>query len=332
MRHVGRSRSVRHDRRDAIFLRAPKPPRPVNGYGIEIISPISGASFRIRRPAITVKPVSVLNDPVDVQIQWWPVAPYLAGSPAVITPTPTYDVTTVGLVSGGQFALAPPADLSYGAWWYRVRAGNSTTGIWGAWTGLDRHLNVTPVLGSVAQYIDANIGVQQAAQQNAIAYLDMNVGVAAPAPRPAVDYLTMNVGVAPVWLVTALYADMNVYPPTIALTTARYTDMNVLAGARPTPHIWWIRPEQGREGYVFHLYGHGFGGFQNEWDGKVLLGALICPVVRWERITALDPPDQIVRADDPINDVRDPEHGWITVVVPVNAISGMVKVILEGGA
>jgi hypothetical protein len=119
--------------------------------------------------------------------------------------------------------------------------------------------------------------------------------------------------------------------PVIRLHNAiHYADFNVRADIVPVPHIWWIRPEQGRWGYGFNIYGHGFGSFQNEYNGTVKLGDFTCQVVEWQEIPAVPPPDTIVRADDPADDIIKPEHGWIFVIVPQNSVSAMVKVILNG--
>jgi hypothetical protein len=56
----------------------------------------------------------------------------------------------------------------------------------------------------------------------------------------------------------------------------------------PEPHIWWIRPEQGKEGYLFNIFGHGFGQVQGLYDGLVYLGGLLCPVVRWVLVPAVN--------------------------------------------
>lgn len=325
-----RPRSAAAQRGQATYARRRWLDLFVNDYRVTILSPDNGAGVSSTTPTVVVKPESLAETPVDVQVEWRTQQP-TRNAAGLWSPNPTYATSHTGVASGTTLDVSPPAPLLQTSWFYRVRAGSQVSGLWTDWTSPARYLDVQAVLGSTAAYTDMNVGVTQTFDGSVIAYSDMNVGAEEVLPTLA-RYSDLNVGLNPGWLLSARYTDLNVYPPTGEFLTAKYSDLNVDSTLRPIPHIWWIRPEQGREGYVFHVYGHGFGAFQTEWDGKVVLGALVCPVIRWERITALDPPDQIMRADDPVNDLRDPEHGWITVVVPVNAVSGMVQVVLEGGA
>lgn len=315
-----------------MLVRSPRPGAPLHGYSVRITSPTGGATVRTPRPVVKFVPTSTAGGLVDAQIEWRRSAPVYDTLTEQWSPAPTYAQTLAAVPSGEERSTQPPADLEKVVWFYRMRAGDLATGKWSAWTDPRRYVDVSAVLGSVSQYLEMNVGVfADDHADSAYAYLDMNVG------RPALErmeavvvYEDMNVGIRAVWRLVASYADLNVYPPTSTLRSAHYADLNVTADT-PSPHIWWIRPEQGREGYVFNIYGHGFGAFQGEHDGRVFLGDLVCPVIHWERIPALSPPDAIVRADDPDDDLIRPEHGWIVVVVPQNAVSGLVKVILEGG-
>lgn len=278
-----------------------------------------------------VTPSSVLHDPVDVQIEWRTQRPYL--DPFFWQPAPTYASEYLALPSDEEAILTSPAALTYTTWYYRVRAGSKATNVWGEWSPAQRFLDVSPVLGSTAGYIDLNIGASYLDATGAIAYIDLNVGMPETTELMVVaTTVDLNVGVLSQWKQTQSYADLNVYPPTEPYNPMRYADLNVSPGV-PTPHIWWIRPEQGLEGYVFHIFGHGFGAFPGEYSGTVYLGALACQVVEWliEPDTSTGPEDRVIihgQGLDP--DVITVEHGRITVVVPFGAVSAMVKVVLEG--
>lgn len=251
-----------------------------------MLAPPAGYSTNDRRQEITVSGHSDLGTPVDIQIEWR--RQRAIEFPAnVWTPTPTYTVSIEDAVSDSPQVSEPPTDLAYGTWWFRARAGNSTSNVWSAWSP-QNWIELRPVLGSLTQYVEMNIGVTDPPLYSALAYVEMNVGVpdAPLEPENAVTYVEMNVGVRQEVLNLAAYTDLNIGPKFDPYVVMEYTDLNVVTDETPVPHIWWIRPEQGKEGYVFNIYGQGFGAFQNEYDGKVLLGNLVCSIARWEIVPA----------------------------------------------
>jgi hypothetical protein len=312
-----------------------KVPPIVNGFYATLDSPVSGFSTPDRTPNITVTGNSTILSPVDIQVEWRRQETYQTSTYPIPEGSwslpPVYTNEVLGAISGTPQFISAPTDLEYKTWWYRARAGNKTTNTWSTWT-TQKWLDVRPVLGSTTHYIDLNIGVTDPPLFGAYVYIDMNVGLDTSAASSLVStsYIDMNVGVQPKPMGTVAYTDMNVGPVIIFNRAAvQYADMNVRSDITPTPHIWWIRPEQGRWGYGFNIYGHGFGSFQNEYDGVVKLGDFTCQVVEWQEIPAVSPPDTIVRADDPEDDIIKPEHGWIFVIVPSNSVTAMVRVILE---
>lgn len=277
------------------FLRG-RPPLPVNGYLIEIISPAQGYIAHTLTPIITVRGTSDTAAPVDIQVEWRLVAP-VRTSPGANTwiPAPTQTNELLDIPSGSNLSVQPPGPLSYKEWYYRARAGDKDANIWSDWTASARYLEVAPVIGSVTKYIDLNVGVTHVTP-GAVAYMELNVGVGPfdQAQPFAFWYSDLNVGVRLDQILAAAYSDLNVYIPTGSYATANYADMNVTS-ERPTPHIWWIRPEQGREGYLFNIFGHGFGSVQGQYDGLVYLGGLLCPVIRWTLVSP-ESRDTVVRA------------------------------------
>lgn len=273
----------------AVFRRSLRLPPLVNGYRAEISSPPSGSSFSDRTPQITVIGTDVALAPVDIQIEWrrQQAVQQPGGS---WLPAPIHLVQINDAVSGTPQFTEPPVDLDYGTWWYRARAGNAGTNIWGDWSP-QAWLDVRRVLGSWTQYIDINVGVEAPPLAGAVAYIEMNIGLSEEQSQPtAAAYTEMNVGIEDLAMQVAIYTDLNIGPALspyrTAIYTAIYTDLNTVTDETPIPHIWWIRPEQGREGFVFNIYGQGFGAFQNEYDGVVRLGNLVCAIARWETVPA----------------------------------------------
>lgn len=304
----------------------------VNGYTIEIVSPVNGATVRDAKPTILFVPTSILGDPVDVQVEWRTTVPVLPYPYVTWSPAPTYSQELTGLSSGDTHSVQPPTDLTQRSWWYRLRAGNLSANVWGAWTQANQYLDVQAIIGSIASYLDMNIGVMSRVTMDAVVYMDLNVGTAVvPSLDVAASYSDMNVGIFSVWKLAAQYSDLNISPVLEALASTTYLDLNVTT-EQPDPVIWWIRPEQGREGYVFNIYGHGFGDFQNQYDGQVRLGEYICQISRWEKVTEQSGVAHIIKhgmALDP--DEITTEYGWIVAIVPTGALSAMVKVVLRAG-
>lgn len=305
-----------------------------NGYSAQFIAPANGINTRDLRPSLSIFVRSLLGSPVDVQVEWRRDAPAVqVGDPIIESspwePSPVYLQTVEDVPSDSTLVIEPPADLAYRTWYYRARAGNTTTSTWSRWTP-QFFLDVRPVLGSVAGYIDANIGVENVANPPVVAYLEMNIGVADIDNPVLTQYAPLNVGVELVPKIEAAYLDLNIYPPTGAYSPAAYLDINTLEGLTPQPHIWWIRPEQGREGFVFNIYGHGFGAFPGEFDGLVKLGDFTCQIASWQIMEAGSPPYEIIRGAGLEPDTITPEHGWIVAIVPDGAISAEVRVVLNG--
>lgn len=268
----------------AVVRQALRLPPFINDYRAWIDNPPSGGSSNDVSQELTLIGQSRSGAPMDLEVEW-------RRQQAIETatnfwqPVPVYTVLVSGAASDELTYSPPPTDLAYGTWWVRVRAGNATTATWSAWSP-QSWFDVRPVLGSWTQYIDLNIGTLDPPMPNTFVYVEMNVGV-----PPAVfeesqihTYLEMNVGVGPRVLGLTAYSDLNVGPKFDPYVAMAYTDLNVDLTVTPTPHIWWIRPERGKEGYVFNIFGQGFGAHQNEYDGSILLGNLVCEANRWELV------------------------------------------------
>ena len=94
----------------------------------------------------------------------------------------------------------------------------------------------------------------------------------------------------------------------------------------PTPHIWYVFPAFGSEGWEFRVIGYGFGDTQPTFAGTVTLNATPAGVTSWELVAETSPNLTI----NPTLDVAEPIHQLIRAVVPIGATSGLVVVCTDG--
>jgi hypothetical protein len=118
--------------------------------------------------------------------------------------------------------------------------------------------------------------------------------------------------------------------PADGFTIAFRRYLHLLAGdvdtSTPTPHIWYVYPSFGREGWEFRIIGFGFGDTQGTYSGTVTLNALAVSVIGWALIAEEDP-DLIING---VADIAQPVHQEITATVPLGASSGLVVVCTDG--
>ncbi len=94
----------------------------------------------------------------------------------------------------------------------------------------------------------------------------------------------------------------------------------------PTPHIWYVFPSFGREGWEFRIVGYGFGDTQGALTGTATLNGLAVGVISWE-LVAQTSADLTI---DPGVDVAEPIHQLIRATVPDGGTSGLVVVCTDG--
>jgi len=233
---------------------------------------------------------------MDVQVQWAHFVQAFQNYDGTLTGTyPAsmlqmgQDYTLNGVVSGAATSSTSPAVLDTNSWVVRARAGNATTGVWGRWSSVAR-IGIYAVQVSGALYIDENVGQSfNAPRFYAAAYIDENVGISDASLLQDAMYVNENVGVHVPYPLdnTAAYFDENVGPDVQSTKAATaYIDMDVDSSQHPVPYVWWIVPVQGREGWLFHVFGHGFGDSQAEYNGEVLLNDLSGGILVWERVPA----------------------------------------------
>ncbi len=90
----------------------------------------------------------------------------------------------------------------------------------------------------------------------------------------------------------------------------------------PTPHIWYLFPTFGREGWEFKIIGFGFGDTQGTHTGTARLNALAVGIISWSGVAELASTLVI----DPGLDIAEPEHQDIRATVPTGGASGLVFV------
>lgn len=242
----------------------------INGYRATILAPVNGAWVRDRRPDITVVGENTGFGAVDIQIEWRSTI----GGPVV------YTSNFFGAVAGTPQILEPPSDLAYYNWYYRARAGDYATNTWSAYTGT-QYLTVYPLPGFAHRYLDINIGVENIDPVRTIAaYSDLNIGFGAFNESDGFAYLDFNIGLEPQPRVATEYLEMNVVPQMGPYEPATFMDVNVTSGT-PTPHIWYVQPQIGPQGLMFRIVGNGFGVSQGQYNGRVFLGDLECPIQSW---------------------------------------------------
>lgn len=100
-------------------------------------------------------------------------------------------------------------------------------------------------------------------------------------------------------------------------------DLSYVDSTTPTPHIWYVFPSFGQEGWEFRIIGWGFGDSEAALSGEVLLNALGCSVISWQKIADTGASPKTI---DPITDTATPQHHEIRAVVPAGAASGLVYV------
>ena len=301
----------------ARYSRTPIPLPPVNGYSIAITGPANGISTRKRRPTVTVIPMATVAPSVDIQIEW-------RRSPS----TAPAQLTQLNAQSPGvAVALSPSSDLAYAVWYFRARAGNAATNVWGSWTGFQT-LTVFPIPGFASAYMDLNIGVANYANlPRTVLYTDFNVGIPLPPPLDTFHYVDFNVGLEKKPRLGAEYVDLVIRPAqTKNPRGSAYIDLNIDSTLTPKPHIWYIKPHVGAEGLAFEIVGQGFGNTQGEFDGVVRLGSLQTPVVSWSKIARSGTAPLFIDETAATTNV---EHQKVIALVPDGASSGLVRVILE---
>jgi hypothetical protein len=290
-----------------------RPGKPLNGYAATVWSP--GVGYE--------------NDDATPDVKFLPwVWDGLSAQYEVEFATDDHFLTVVATASGTcthevlQTVTAPT--LPRRTIYWRVRVGRSPD--WGYWAS--SWFVVTQNTLSVAAYMDVNVGVVTTPPQSVATYMDVNVGVV-ESPVNTASYMDLNVGPLFTRLRFGLgYMDVNVHPVLVSQAGVAYHDVNVTSDT-PTPHIWWIRPAWGKTGWVFHVFGHGFGSFQNEYNGDVELGGVQMAVLEWELVPPSGAP-QIVQGPTEDDEVATVEHGHIVVVVPAGLSIGEhpVRVVL----
>ena len=94
----------------------------------------------------------------------------------------------------------------------------------------------------------------------------------------------------------------------------------------PTPHIWYVFPSFGEEGWEYRIVGYGFGDTQGTYSGTVTLNGLASGVIAWTAVAEASPDLTI----NPTTDVAEPVHQLVRAVVPAGATSGPVIVCTDG--
>jgi hypothetical protein len=112
-------------------------------------------------------------------------------------------------------------------------------------------------------------------------------------------------------------------PDGFTLDFRRYLTLDALVDTTtPIPHIWYLFPTFGREGWEFKIVGYGFGDTQGEHTGTARLNALAVGIITWAGFAEVASTLVI----DPALDIAEPVHQEVRATVPVGGTSGLVFV------
>lgn len=206
------------------------------------------------------------------------------------------EILTTGLSHLDIVSTPPNTPLGYSTWYWRAQVKDEFGVVVSPWSSA-KWFDVLPVAGTSVAYIESNIGASVPTSMSATVFCHVNVGMSLPAALKGSAYVESNIGASfPETLNGFNYLQVNIGAVIAGTPDAGryYVESDVTEDA-PTPVIWWIRPEQGREGWVFHIFGHGFGASRAEYDGRVFLGDLEASSTIWETVPAED--DGYLRAD-----------------------------------
>ncbi len=119
-------------------------------------------------------------------------------------------------------------------------------------------------------------------------------------------------------------ADWTTGPPdgfTIDFNRTLYL-LALVDATTPTPHIWYLFPTFGREGWEFKIVGYGLGDTQGEFTGTARLNALAVGIISWAGFAEVASTLVI----DPSTDIAEPVHQEVRATVPTGGVSGLVFV------
>lgn len=266
----------------------------LNGFAIQWASGQDGfVPTTDIRPTVHMVPVSVLATPCDVQVQWahfmdafyWYDYYGSAWVGAADSRIMGADYVVNSVVSGSDLSISPPLDLDTNAWLVRARSGDGSS--WGFWSA-PITVSVFSVALAGAFYVDENVGVEyNTPRMSSSVYIDENVGMVFDTIYDDAVYLDLNVGIGTVvpLIFASEFLDENITPSWGEnVAAAVYMDIDIDPSKHPVPHLWWVVPEHGQEGWIFHLFGHGFGQSQSEFAGRVLVNELQSGIVDWSLI------------------------------------------------
>lgn len=193
--------------------------------------------------------------------------------------------TTLTSVPSGvtqQTSLGPFSDGS--TRYLRIRAGDGGS-VWSDWVG-QFTITINLNLGGGYAYVYQNVGVQLLSSQDGVGYIYENIGV---------NLVLSDDGVAYVY-----EGDVN-------------TDT-------PSPVIWFIKPNSGRSGDGFTIYGHGLGSPQSQYNGLLqFLESGVWTNVgvnAWHLVAAGPNAYTADRLLDPTIPYIDMEHVEVDVTIP----------------
>lgn len=271
---------------------------------VQLISPV-GVGEPLIRATFRVRHISSVNQDLQFEVASDAAFATIISSTTLTNRTPlTIHSWTMGV------DLTPGVKV-----YWRVRAGDSGGGSWGAWVS---SFTVYQTGAFGYEYVWQNVGTIPPDAHFGHEYVWQNVGVLNDETGIGHEYSWQNISV--------IFTDPgNGY---------EYVWLNNDDSVHPEPHIWFVEPTSGRPNDGITIIGFGFGALQSDYTSLVEVdlgdgsGWQTVGVVSWQRFPA-DPdmygPDREIRVGK-----IDPQHDEVGILIPALAIvPGMLVRIRE---
>lgn len=266
-------------------------------WDVTIDRPVSGNPSPTATPVVETTLESWDTGVASVQVQ-------VSTSPAFGTTVHDSTVTQSDGVAAGRLVTG----LSDQTWYYvRARAGDGTN--WGLWSATSSFF-VDLDSGRGFRYSTLNVGVEITPEDNWAAYVYSNIGIEIILEDNWAAYVYSNIGVE----------------ITLEDNWAAYVYVGDVNTLTPTPTIWFLLPNYGRDGDGISIYGFGFGDLQATYSGTVqidwggVIGWQTIGVVTWQTF----PPTADAYTEDRVLDssipMIDMQHQVVEIIVPPGAI------------
>jgi hypothetical protein len=263
-----------------------------------IIEPLPNARIPSRNPTIRVE-VSAMIPPASVSFE---VATDVGFTNIV------WSVTDTLVPNGPWLHVCATTLTDLTTYWVRSRAGNGS-GTWGPYSTIKFTVDLNAGRGYAEVYL--NVGIDPLLLEDyGSRDVFVNQSVIGDSKVPDVEYVYANVGL----------------PDLRTPNEVQYMYEGDVSTNTPTPGIWFLAPDSGREGDGVRIFGFGTGALAATYSGVVQAyfgpstGWQNVPVVTWTVYPETANAYTAARTIDTVSGVIDPQHAVIEIVVPPGAL------------